>query len=353
MQFSERVTALTQEKMLPSVVDQLNNSSIIAARFLANPKSWSGESVKQPSQYENSSTGGSFAGMDLLSTETTETVKSMQWYIKAEYQSIVIPGIERVVNSASETQVIRLVGQKMDEAKNSMMNRLGTKFYNTGAGKDIEGLGIIVDDGTDTTSYGGLTRASNTWVNGQVTASGGTLTLDGMAGVDDNCSAAGSEQESPNLLVTTKAVWTLYESLLNPTVVANYNATGYPMVDGRTPTGTTRKAGLGGHGGFRALHFRGNPIVADDKATSGVLFYLNERYLEFQRAVDPQLKSLSGANEVTEGVYAEKKAPSAFQLKDFQTPDNQYGEVAQIILLGNFIARQPRRNGKLTGITSA
>lgn len=52
-----------------------------------------------------------------------------------------------------------LVASRMDKAKNSMANSLGDLFFGYGAGKDIEGLGLIVDDGTATTSYGGITRA--------------------------------------------------------------------------------------------------------------------------------------------------------------------------------------------------
>lgn len=354
MIFNERVTSITQDKFIPNVVDQINNSNVLTCRILSKPKPWSGETVKQPSQYANSTTGGSFSGMDTFQTSATSTVKTMSWNVKAFYQSLVIPGIEKAVNAVSETKVLSLVAQKMDEAKNSAINSIGTLMYSTGLGDDIEGLGLIVDDGTATSSYGGLTRSTNTWVNAQLSASGGTITLDNMATVHDNCSAAGSESESPNLMVTTKSVWTFYESLLNPTVTANYNAEGYPMVNGSTAPGTVQKSnGLGGRGGFRALTFRGLPVVADDKCTSQTLFFLNERYLEFQSLKSPDLKQISMANEVTVGVYSEKATPTAFQMKDLQMPTNQFGEVGQLILMGNFIARQPRRNGKLTGITTA
>ena len=43
--------------------------------------------------------------------------------------------------------------------------------------------------------------------------------------------------------------------------------------------------------------------------------------------------------------------PSAFQFRELMSPVNQYGEVGFLVLLGNLIHKQPRRNSKLTGVT--
>ena len=53
-----------------------------------------------------------------------------------------------------------------------------------------------------------------------------------------------------------------------------------------------------------------------------------------------------------EGVYND--APSknvGFQWTDFMVPINQYGIVAHIYLLGNQVNWNPKRSGKLEGIT--
>lgn len=354
MIFNNRVTTITQDKFIPSIVDQINNSNVYTCRVLASPRPWSGETVKQPVQTANSTTGGSFSGLDTFSTAATNTRSTMSWNVKAFYQSIVIPGIEKAVNAVSETRVLSLVAAQMEEAKNSAINTLGGLFYGVGSGDDIEGLELIVDDGTNTSTYGGVTRSTNTWVNAGVTASVGDLTLLVMSQMDDEVSAASSTQESPSIIITTKNIWTFYEQLLNPTVVAQYQTLGYPQVNAYTPVGQMmRGAELKGGAGFNSLTFRGKPVVADDKCPSGVMYFLNERYLEFQKLTSPDLQAIGMANQVTEGVYSDKTAPSAFQLKELQMPTNQFGEVGQLILMGNNIARQPRRNGKLTGVTGS
>lgn len=296
--------------------------------------------------------------MDTFSTAATNNTRQLTWYVKGYYQSVVVPGIEKAVNGNSEKQVLSLVATRLDEAKISMANSIGDLFYSIGAGKDFEGLGVIVDNGAVTSSYGGITRTSLPAVNADVTAvSGGILTLDYLSAEFDNVSAASSGQEAPTMGLTTKAIWTFVESLIAPTVQALYTATsigGYNRVSGGTPVGTSVPAGdaaLKGAAGFEAITYRGKPIVADDKATSGTFFWLNERYIEFRRLIDPELKSVSTPPQVTEGVYQDVEFPSFLQLRDWLSPVNQYGEIGVLILLGNLICRQPRRQGKLTGIT--
>lgn len=356
MVFSERVTSITYNDIMPSIVDFVNNSNIFTARMTSNPKNWKGVTEDQPITIANSTTGGSFDGLDEFNTAATNNTRTMQWYVKAYEQSIVIPGIEKAVNGAGDKQVLSLVATKLDEGKNSLANAIGDLLYGYGIGKDIEGLGLITDNGTATSSYGGISRAELPSINGDVTAaSGGNFNFGLLSSTFDNVSAAGSEQESPTIALTTKAIWSMFETILGNKINVSYNPTainGYNRVSGKTPAGTSVPATeLKGAAGFNALNFRGKPVVADDKATAGCWFWLNENYLEFRRLLSPDLKSVDMANQVTEGVYDDIKQPSFLQLRDFMSPVNQLGDIGALIVLGNLICRQPRRQGVITGIT--
>lgn len=356
MVFPERVTSITRNEILPSIVDFVNNSNIFTARVTSSPKSWKGTTIDQPIRVANSTTGGSFDGLDQFDTSATNNTRHLSWYVKAYEQTVVIPGIEKAVNGTKDSQVLSLVADRLDEAKNSLTDAIGDLLYAYGTGKDIEGLGLIVDDGTATSSYGGLSRADFPSVNADVTpASSGNLTLDLVSAEFDAVSSAGSGQESPTIALTTKAVWSLFEKVLGAKLHANYDATsikGYNRVSGKTPVGTSVPAeALKGALGVDAISYRGKPVVADDKAPSGTFFWLNEHYLEFRRLQSPDLESVSSKNQVTEGVNKDMEQPSFLQLRDFLKPVNQFGEIGALIVMGNLIHRQPRRNGKITGIT--
>jgi hypothetical protein len=362
MVFTDRVVDITYQEILPRLVDQINNSNIWTARVLTNTKEWSGVTLNMPIETANSTTGGSFSGMDTFPTAATNNTRLFTWYVAAYEQSVVVPGIERDINANNEKQVLRLLSTRMDEAKISGLVGVGTILYGTGAGKDFDGLGLIVDNGTNTTSYGGLTRSTNSFVNADVTNLGsvnsGIITLDYLSSEFDNVSAAGSFSESPTLGLTTKAIWTFIEGLIQPMVSARYevvNAGGYDRIDGGLPPGVAVRPGddrLHGRAGFNSLQYRARNMVADDMCPSGTYFWLNEHYIDFYSLKAAELQKISSMPEVTEGFYKDVPFPSAWQFREMMSPVNQYGQVGLLMLMGNLVCGQPRRNGKLIGITS-
>lgn len=359
MVFTDRVVDITYQEILPSIVDQINNSNVFMSLVLTKPATWAGVTENQPIETANSSTGGSFAGMDTFPTAATNNTRLMTWYVAAFEQSIVVPGIERAVNANNEKQVLKLLATRMDEAKISAAQAIGLQFYGNGNGKDFDGLGLIVDAGTNSASYAGITRSTSPFINGDVTAvNSGIITLDYLSSEFDNVSAAGSSSESPTVGLTTKAIWTYIEGLIQPMVSARYETkmlAGYDRIDGGIPKGTTARPGdsrLTGFGGFNSLVYRGRPIAADDNCTAQTFFWINENYLSFKRLRDSSLNQIASTVEVTEGYFKDVPMPSAFQFRELIAPVNQYGEVGLLLLMGNLIHTQPRRNGKLTGITS-
>jgi type II secretory pathway pseudopilin PulG len=358
MVFTDRVADITYQKILPSIVDQINNSNVFLARILNKPGSWRGVYMAQPIETANSTTGGSFSGMDTFPTAATNNTRLMTWYLAAFEQSVVVPGIEKAVNARNEQQVLRLLATRLDEAKVSALQAVGQIAYGVGSGKDFDGLGLIVDAGTNSSSYAGITRTTSPYINADVTAvTSGIITLDYLSSEFDNVSAASSTSESPTIGLTTKTIWTYIEGLLQPMVSARYETlqlSGYDRVDGGTPNGQSvpASAKTSGFAGFNAISYRARPLVADDNCTSQTFFWLNENYLEFDRLQDSSLRQIQSNVEVTEGYYKNVTFPAAWQFRELIAPVNQYGEVGLLILMGNLIHRQPRRNGKLTGITS-
>ncbi len=357
MIFNNRITDITYNKILPKIVDTKNDGNVATARILGTQigRSWSGHTMNQVIQIDNDSTGGAFDGLDQFSTAQTNNTRSLSWYVKGYYQSVVASGMEQDVNTG-EAQAIRYLTSIMDRAKTSMLNGIGTLTYGVGSGKNFEGFGLIADDGTLTSSYGGLSRATfGANINAYVDAAA-TLTFEEIAAGVDGSSASGIETERPNIAYMSPAVWSIYESLFTASVHANYTSTavqGYSTVNGNTPIGRSVKGeGQSGIGGFVSLDFRTIPFVADDKAPSGSLFLINEHYLEFPvlRSTSKSVKQVSPSPEAQEGYYAEAKLPSTVQFRDMMESINQYGSAGFFLVMGNLIHRNPQRNARLTGI---
>lgn len=270
--------------------------------------------------------------------------------------------------NAGPQQAINLDSYKLRAAGADALNSVATTIYQAApaSGPQVNGLGNIVDDGTLAPTIGGQSRSTYSVLNATVTASGGTMTLAKLATLDDAVSATGLVSETPNLNLTTKTVWSLYESLLSPTVRANYNSMNLGLYDYDMSPRNTLDKGLRASMGFVALEHRGQPTIKDDKcadpstATGGPWFKLNERYNEFRgRTEVPSVwrdymeKVDLGGGGVYEGVgaqYMPSEYNGWFYRKDVVIPD-QAGMLGYFTLMGQFCSSQPRRNGKLTGIT--
>lgn len=353
---SARVGNLTLEKILPKVADTVNKSSWILNRVLTRPIPWNGRLLQEPLFINNSTLGQSFKGVETFSTSIDMNTVNLTWYSTGYAQPVTISTVERGINS-TPLGVIDLYRVSFEYAQNSMSQALGTTFYGFGNGNDFDGLGVIIDDGTSTSTYAGLSRTtygSNINAGGAtgiIAASGGVIDLTTMDSADDAATVSGLNSETPNIIATTRAVWSLYGSLLEPTKMAMYQIMGQgtenPDGGFATPPGQGAKL----QGGQTALTYRGKDLIRDDKCTSGVMFFVNETLLEFHSLNLPGLSSVKVANQVTEGVY-DKVPPTAFQWRDLMSPVNQLAEVGIFVLYGNLIHKNPIRNEKITGITT-
>ena len=354
--FGERVLSLTQDKLVPKVVDNIINSSVLASRVMRNAKAWSGETLRRPIKVTNSGLGGSFFGLDTFSTSTSDTTVRLGYDIRAFEQPVVIPGIERSVNSVSETQVVDLVKFKLEEAQLEAADAIGTILYGDGTGnssKDFLGLGAIVDDGTDVATIGGLSRTTFPVLNATRTGSGGTLSLAIMATLHSAISAGSTPGHGPTLLISDETVWDFYETLLTPTVRETYTMFGPPTTG--NAGGIQPSKGLEATAGFVALSYKGLPYVKDEKATSQTMYMLNENYLDWYglRATADDYQPVNLGTSTLDSVYNQPPMSQfhGFNWSGLQLPTNQFGQVGHLIVLGNLISWQPRRHGRLTGIT--
>lgn len=353
MDLGTRVTTLTQDEILPKVVDTILTDNFISFRFLSNAQAWNGTSMKRPIKYASSTLGGSFSGLDVHSTSTVDTRVLMEYKVKGYEMPVAIPGLEKAVNR-TPAQVMNLVRVEVESAQEDAIDDIGTMLYGDGTGnssKDFNGLDLLDDDGTTSDTVGGLSRTTYTGLAGTRTASGGTLDLTKLATLTTSCSRGSSQRMRPSLFVSNETVWDLYESLLTPTVRANYEAIGLPMIT-RTSKAPIRGAELKGAAGYMALSYRGIPWVADEKSTAQTLWALNENYLTWYGLKDPELQAISLGTGEIEGPYSDAPSKSVgFQWTGFMRPINQYGQVAHMYLLGNLVSWNPGRHGRLTGIT--
>lgn len=333
--YGQRIKTTVNTKYLPFVVDTTLNSNVFAQRALRAAKKWSGRTIRVPIKVSKNTTGTSFRGMAPLSTSLTDNRQFMEFDPSFYQISCVLP-LDELSVADTDDAVLDLMKLTLQSDTEDMADDIGTLAYADGTGngsQDPLGLAAIVDDGNSVASIGGLARATYTTLASVVTASSGVLSL---AKVDTLWNGVTSGNVKPTAFYGTETVFSLYGQLLRP--------------QERIPKEFSTIKGMAGGTGFETLTYMGKPIFADEKATSGALIALNENFVDWYGLPVFGAKPVAYKSQIKGNDY---KAPVGlgFSWSDWITAQNVAGYVGHIYLGGQMVTTNPKRHGKLTGIT--
>jgi len=326
-------------KLLPKLVDTILGSNVFATRMLARAARWQGKQIEKSIKTSKNTQGGSFSGFDTFGTSAVDTRNKLTFNPKFYEIPVVVSLTELSVNQSDPNKMVDLAAIELASTAEDAADDLGDMFFKDGTGngsKDFLGLEAIVDDGTNAATYGSLARATYTTLKSTVTASSGTLTLAKMATL---YSAISSGSVKPTIGITTETVFNLYEQLLTPQerIVKDV-----PMMLGMAKGGT----------GFTGLHYKGFPILADEKAVSGNLYFLNENFLEWRGLPMAKTTPINFGVKDIEGNDYTTVTGLGFSWSGWIIPTNQASLIGHVYLGGELWSSNPKRQGKLTGVTS-
>lgn len=348
MIFNQAVTTTTREKILKKVYDQVTTGTPGLMTFLQKPKEWnSGTAYQFPIKYQDSTNGGNMGIADRLDTNRDNVRVKTNFALKAANKPVVVAIAETTANMGDE-QIVDLLDTEFDSQAQSLMTLMAQNLYTgNGVGNDWDSLLNAASDSTLFATYGDLSRTTYTAWNGYYLAATGALTLAKLATADD---AVTIGVDSPDLALTTKSLWSSYESLLTPTVRANFSTSGYPRMNAWG--GVPASAGLGGTQGFVYLTFRGTPIAKDEQQVSGRFQFVNTKGFGFvgfnyedENIMTANFRETSDA--VPSGVPGNVKSTRGFQFRKMMSPVDQLTKVGYLLYAGNFVATEPRLQGTL------
>lgn len=361
IQNSNRVDPLTERKVNAKVVDTILNARAYAARLISMGKPFTGKTFDIPMKVVDSGAGEFFSGGENLNSSASDTLINLSFSHTAFQQPAVSLMLESFANSG-DAQSIDLDIYKLEEATAEAVHKWGHAVYGLGTGSQPLGAGAIADDGTDVGTIGGQSRTTYSVLQAsRHAATAGILSLAVLATREDAVTASGMDSEEPNINVTTKTNWTLYESLLHPNIRAEYASVGYNALAIRGNEILKSRADLKGHAGFTALTYRGKPVMKDDDATSGRWFMFNERYFGWRgRTVVPtkyqgKIEKISlGDPKNIEGVAAGLTPPTStgWFFQPYQMHPTAASMVARFYCIGQVVGSQFRRQGVETGIST-
>lgn len=353
MIFNAAVTTTTREFILPKIFDQVTTGTPGLMTFLQKPKEWkTGTSYKFGIKYRDTVNGGNMGIADKLDTDRENTRVQAEFNLKASNKPVVVAIAETTANMGDE-QIVDLLETEFDSQAQSLMTLMAQNLYTgNGTGNDWDSLANAASDSTLYATYGNLARATYSVFSGYYLAAAGALTLAKLATADDAVTVG---VDSPDLMLTTKAIWSTYESLLAPTVRASFSTSGYPKMNAWGGV-AGKGAGMGAEQGFVYLTFRGTPIAKDEQVPSGKLFLVNTKGFGFvgfnyqdENIMTANFKKTSDA--APSGVPGNVKSTRGFQFRKMMSPVDQLTKVGYLIYAGNFIATSPRLNGSMAGLS--
>ncbi len=362
IQFGNRVDNTTERKLNAKVIDTVLNSRTYASRLLGMGKPFVGKTMDWALKVVDSGSGEFFTGLETLASAAIDTTIPVSYSHTGFTQAAVSIMLESFAN-AGEAQTIDLDVFKMQEAIAEAVQKWGNSIYGTGSANQPLGLGAIVDDGTNNSTIGGQSRTTYAILKATVNAFGsGILSLANLSSLEDAITAAGLQSEEPNLNLTTKAIFSLYEQLLAPQVRADYGYNGGEVLPLRGNE-IRRRGELGGQTGFTVLAYRAKPLLKDDATTAGTWFMLNENYFGWRgrtqvpaRYANAIQKVDLGKNSAMDGTAASPDYAPPSSVGWFYRPYmdlvQQAGQVARFYCIGQNCGWQFRRQGKGTGITT-
>lgn len=304
----DALLATTLKNYEPTLVDNVFSSRPLFAWIKDKGRMKSrrgGAKLVLPLVHALNDTAGSYSMYDTIPTTPQEGISAAEYSWGQFAASIAIAGLEEAMN-AGEEEVIDLLEAKTMQAENTISEKLDEMLFLSGTGnggKDFLGLAALVDATGD---VGGIDQSTNAFWASYEETTAEVLTLAKMATAYNTASIG---NDKPNAVFTTQTLFEKYESLLQPQL--RYEDA--KMADA----------------GFQSLTYKGQPVTFDTYCQTGVVYFLNSKYIWFVKLGD-----------------------NWFRTTPFKQPTNQDARFAQIICYGQFATNARRYHAKLTGKTA-
>lgn len=312
---TNEINSISRRYIYPTLVDNIYRSNLMFFRLNSRNKKilQGGLQIEVPLVYTRFAAGGWYQGFDMLDVSPSDTVKNAAFDWKQAYVPVSVDGLT-LIRADSPDAVVNFLSFYFENAQTELAEILGTGVWSdvVSNNKVIDGLRGAIDDSTVAATYGGLSRATNTWWRSNVTTIAPPLSLTAMQTMFGSCTEGGRH---PTIIVTTQSVYNLYWAL-------STGGQSFPS----QPSGQDEQLASNG---FTNLLFNGVPVCVDSHVPASQMYFINEDY-----------------------VYLYVNPRADFNMKEFREPVNQDAMTSLILWAGNVVLTNCARQGKLLGVTS-
>ena len=317
------LVALTRRAFIPRLVVQIYQATPLLGLLMRNAQRAKG-GVSQVTVPVQGASFVNFSWSDYSGVFPQPPVQTAAQNAEFNLKLGVVPipflGMEALVQSSEV--VIPILKARMADAKTVAVQSLSAALFTNNSAvpgqTQIDSLLQAYDDGTNVTTYGGLSRTTNSfWKSTLVTSAGAISTrIAFIKKIVQTTALSGGE--SPDFVVMAPGDWTtlMTDFMSSETFFTN-------------PSSRYREDDIV-NAGFRGLMLGDTPIFMDPFCPQGTAYLINSRYLAF---------------------YMSEDAPFAFSGFYSSIPNLQIANIGVVIVACNVICTKPISGMRITGIT--
>ena len=229
-----------------------------------------GRQFTHPLRHAQNNTFAARGQYEAIPLTIQDHITRSTWSIRIVDGSVAVSQLELAMNAGDKEKLIDLMEELKDSAEASMSETMGDQVLSTALGtNDMDSIPTIISStvSTDTTNVGGISSSStgnSYWRNATyaTTVSAFGTSQNGLNAMDTLLNRCVFGREGPTVIITTSAIYTLYQLAL--TANARY-----------TQMQT-------GDGGFRNLMYTNIPVYFDSNAPASQMFFINTNALKLQ-----------------------------------------------------------------------
>jgi len=307
----------TWERVKPDVADNIFDANPVLKVMKARGKFVEyngGTDIMQPLEYGENETVDWIGRGSKISIETGEIITMAKYQWKYLAGSVVRIFTDEDMNTG-EPAIFNYTEKNINNLEKSMKKKINAALLNDGSQHALAMSGIkkyVVASPTTSALVGGIDCSVETWWRNQQMAMSGadhtTYLIDDMRDMYDRCSDDGGGEETPQVILTTKAIKNWYED---------------EALDSHYYTQSNELADLG----IKGCAFKGAPILWTKSCTDYFMYFLNLDYFEI--------------------AYTASKW---FEMTEWKTAQDNLERVAQVVAKLQLICSNREKQGLITEI---
>lgn len=281
----ETVLHSTLEKSRKKLMFAAVKSNAFYAYAMANDKveyEDGGREISNPLIVGRNQNITSYEYYDTLPVERTNEFDTVR-YGWARVAGSVIISDQEIDENQGATEIFKILKGKMQVLEESIKEKFQTYLYGAGAGKDPNGLALLVPDDPTTGSLGGIDRATNTqWRTMAKSYEGSLSTTNIEEELDDILiDMKQGKNEKPDLILCGRNIYKMYRKAVRDkiSILAEGTYSAKKMYDL----------------GFDGVSFGGVTMIYDEDCPADKAYILNTTYLRMHvlKHVNMKVKELS------------------------------------------------------------